>query len=366
MDALVVAGRSSKSTSANHCIDFHKDVVSDVTSQLITDEGKTMEKASLCYATLWRVVTQFLCFGKAATAQPLRPGRSPGSVAKRKLSLKDFNKEKQAATIEIRLINVYDCVCICSNLDMLIGIMDESMRSSFGCPDLAPEKQRWRLHICVRRWEVHWISTWMMLFIQVCQVLLSVCKKKKLSLNRCAQITGHGGHAKIITANPASFPSSLRKKNKVPGWMTIKWIQGICPPFATSKKWPKCPPVMFPAPGKLGKLGKNWAIHQQSMLLVHQQMIQQSAHQLSVEHWNCWMWYLKNQIQKKPLEPLRILLAVDEKVVWLFRQLAPGQWMSGSGRLVELTSCPLRFWLSPHSVQPNHHSQEINPPKWQI
>lgn len=142
MDALVVAGRSSKSTSANHCIDFHKDVVSDVTSQLITDEGKTMEKASLCYATLWRVVTQFLCFGKAATAQPLRPGRSPGSVAKRKLSLKDFNKEKQAATIEIRLINVYDCVCICSNLDMLIGIMDESMRSSFGCPDFAPEKQR--------------------------------------------------------------------------------------------------------------------------------------------------------------------------------------------------------------------------------
>ena len=30
MDALVVAGRSSKSTSANHCIDFHKDVVEEM------------------------------------------------------------------------------------------------------------------------------------------------------------------------------------------------------------------------------------------------------------------------------------------------------------------------------------------------
>lgn len=82
-------------------------------------------------------------------------------------------------------------------------------------------------------------------------------KKKKLSLNRCAQITGHGGHAKIITANPASFPSSLRKKNKVPGWMTIKWIQGICPPFATSKKWPKCPTGgCFPLLGSWGSWGK--------------------------------------------------------------------------------------------------------------
>lgn len=70
-------------------------------------KGNTMEKASLCYETLWRVVTQFLFFGKAATAQALRPGRSPGSVAKRKLSLKEENKEKQAATIEIPRLCMY-------------------------------------------------------------------------------------------------------------------------------------------------------------------------------------------------------------------------------------------------------------------
>ncbi len=93
--------------------------------------------------------------------------------------------------------------------------------------------------------------------------------------------------------------------------MTIEWIQGICPPFATLEI------ATLHFTQRMGNfqsfLGscfvhevmarnvENWAIHQQSMLLEHQQMIQQSGCtqiECWAEHRNCRMWYLKNKIQK--------------------------------------------------------------------